>query len=248
MQPEDIVGAEEDLRAALLSADRNITGLQTQLSSTQSSAIASESTSSSSSRSILTRGNRHVFVNDTDKDILEQGFPHLFPYGRGGFNDINASPKTTFCKYAKESLMQGFRSNERRLQQDTTFMFFCFNRENRRKMNFLALKASREEFDRNIYGNTTVSEGDNVEMSVGDLQSVAQEVFSQGMGDRERTNITQVSMSPAMEVERLKLLTKRLRPFAQVLPGSNSYFEQEASQLLAMIASPVVRQEGTFVV
>jgi hypothetical protein len=115
-------------------------------------------------------------------------------------------------------------------------------------MNHLALQASREGFDRNIYGHATGSEGDNVQMSVGDLQSVAQEVFSQGMGDRQRPNITTVSMSGAMEAERIKNLTKRLRPYAQILPGSNSYFEQQASQLLAMIASPVVRQKGTLYV
>jgi len=248
MLPEEIVGAGEDLRAALQSADRTITGLQAQLSSTQSLEIAPESTTSSSTTSILTRGNRHVFVNDNDKDIIELGFPYLFPYGRGGFDDINAPLTTTFRLYVKEGLMQGFISNARRLQKDTTFMFFCFNRENRRKMNHLALQASREGLHRNIYGHATGSEGDNVQMSVGDLQSVAQEVFSQDMGDRQRPNITTVSMSNAMADERIKNLTKRLRPYAQIMPGSSSYFEQQASQLLAMLEAPVVRQEGTLYV
>jgi len=248
MLPEEIVGAGEDLRAALQSADRTITGLQAQLSSTQSLEIAPESTTSSSTTSILTRGNRHVFVNDNDKDIIELGFPYLFPYGRGGFDDIIAPLTTTFRLYVKEGLMQGFISNARRLQKDTTFMFFCFNRENRRKMNHLALQASREGLHRNIYGHATGSEGDNVQMSVGDLQSVAQEVFSQDMGDRQRPNITTVSMSNAMADERIKNLTKRLRPYAQIMPGSSSYFEQQASQLLAMLEAPVVRQEGTLYV
>lgn len=53
-------------------------------------------------------------------------------------------------------------------------------------------------------------------------------------------------MTPKMMDDKIRLLTKRLVPFAGAIPGSTSFFEMHRKKLLAMLTSNTINQHGTW--
>jgi hypothetical protein len=53
-------------------------------------------------------------------------------------------------------------------------------------------------------------------------------------------------MTPKMMDDKIRLLTKRLVPFAGAIPGSTSFFELHRKKLLAMLTSNTVNQHATW--
>src|ERR1700694_4185734 len=71
--------------------------------------------------------------------LLAKAFPVLFPYGRGEYCMLKTKPKqATYSAYVTHLLIH----SDRRFANNTRFLFYCYNRQQRKAINQLTSIAS----------------------------------------------------------------------------------------------------------
>jgi hypothetical protein len=176
----------------------------------------------------------------TDPDFYSKAFPHLFCYGRGGFNGSHGLSKSEFTKLL---LMRG---RDRRFGKDHRFIFAVWTEMARKTAGQIAYIADQHAEASNPAAMNSAdanecddSSGDESLVRINDpiselLACPTAEAMVQTLEKNNSTN--------------LKKLLSKVEAFSSNLQGSALHIALERKSLFAMLLSPIVNEQGLLTV
>ena len=173
--------------------------------------------------------------------FMQKAFVSLYPYGRGG--PERANPHVAIEESYFEHCM--YLGGDRSFQKNPSFIFYaytCLMKKRIGVMSALAKNSSdptaQPQQENGESSGAPASDGNEADVTVGDMKSVLQLLTSPDPTDQFQEEIAGVSM------ERIRRLLSRLQPYAFNAPGTEMYFKGERKKLMAMITSPVTTSTG----
>lgn len=167
--------------------------------------------------------------------FLSKCFPTLFPYGRGCPSD----PKSTvscFADHCRLMLRRAGGNEGRRFQNDPNYYFSMYSYEVKRKVGGVAFQAQKEQLDEH-------DESWVEDVTAGQMKEIIDYV-------EEATQTTPEILSKVKEKEltadEIKKYISRMVPFSTSLKGTPLHIAHERKKLLAMIASPLLKELGSW--
>jgi hypothetical protein len=197
--------------------------------------------------------------------FLSRSFPTLFPYGRGCPTDP-CTQLSNWGQHSKLMLSRGLPAGLRRFQQEPNYYFAVLAYEMRRKVGGVAYQAQHEEYDHDVHENdvtvsTMLSLIEYVEEMKGTVETEstveASTLAAATVGVSSTTpNVSTIAAAspldptphtvPTVSPEQLKRFIARMVPYGNSLKGTALHMAYEARKLRAMIASPIIKQQGSF--
>ena len=219
---------------------------------------------------ILNVTSNHAFVNPYHDPLFfwAKCFPWLYPYGYGCPSDKNSSLQNLGA-HTKQMLMRGGGPQGRRFQQCPSYYFAAYHYESRRKISGVTSKAQNSKYDElsdddDIFTTAvlsrmisysqeatksealplptpTESASSSIDITVNSLlaSSVADQL-NEINSDETTTN----SLLPKMTKEEFEFYSKRLAVYGKSLPGTAMHMQNERNNLMSMLASPSVEEDG----
>jgi len=170
----------------------------------------------------LTRS-RGVYAADFNTvGFLQQAFPRCYPYGRGEPLQSALGKSQITGPYLRHCLCIG---NQRLFQFETGFIFYSFSWKMQQKCGTLSLLADK----------STVTDNNETVLTVEDATE-----FLRLTRNGEKA-------SPLMSHAKMQFLLSQIKPWAQLLPGTSLYMEQQQKQLLSMVNSPLTTTLGSWI-
>jgi hypothetical protein len=206
------------------------------------SATVSNATSADGNIFYLPRINKCVRPMD-DEHFYEKAFPHLFPYGGGGFGRMHGKRESSMIDLVLR------RGGDRRFGQDARFYFATYTYKMRKHAGGVAMIASKK-FSETVVMTDVLQGTDTHEKADEDALASSPTV---AVGVRHGNVFSEISECVTAE-DVLKTLQKnngastselmkRLEPYSASLPGTPMFINHERKLLYSMMASPDVARE-----
>ena len=245
-------------REIFLSTEASIRTHEENLTNALSSAIAKTN--------ILNVTTNHEFVNPYHDPIYfwAKCFPWLYPYGLGCPSDKRSSLRTLGA-HTKLMLMRGGGPQGRRFQQCPNYYFAALHYESRRRISGVSSQAQNSKFDKisdegdiftadnlsrmiSYFNDVTSSEPLQISESL-NLDSIVHsslptpEVVTLNEINSDETLASSTKL-PKMTKEEFEHYSKRLGVYGKSLPGTALHMKNERNNLMSMLASPSVEEDG----
>ena len=226
------------------------------------SALSSSAISTGSKTNIFNVSSDHQFVNPYhDPDFFwAKCFPWLYPYGFGCPSDKRSSLRTLGA-HTKQMLMRGGGPQGRRFQQCPNYYFAALHYESRRKISGVSSQAQNSKYDglteeghiftaenlkRMISYSEEVTSSAHLSLLTSPLMSESLNLDSSNSSSSLPTSETPASSTklPKMTKEEFEFYSKRLAVYGKSLPGTELHMKNERNNLMSMLASPSVEEDG----
>lgn len=185
-----------------------------------------------------------------------KSFPVLFPYGRGCPSDP-CSLLSGIGEFANAVLKRGGYNHGRRFQQDPNFYFAAYTYETKRKIGGVSYLAQNQDLDNPNLDNADDITAGELDLVVNHLlQSPEPPLTNPSFNSNSNSNSNPYpnpdeSSESAMHNTRLskdqiQRYIARMVPFSNALKGTALNIAHERKKLLAMIASPILNELGSW--